>query len=120
MKNALTKNLDDPTLEAMPVIPTDMLDTVQEIPERPTQELITQALATRPELAESDIDLQQSRDHAQSRGQCASAHAEAGRLLRQQRIGRQSESVLRRRAQSAGGSHELVRSISGFIQQFVA
>ncbi len=29
IKNALTKNLDDPTLEAMPVIPTDTLDTVQ-------------------------------------------------------------------------------------------
>ena len=28
IKNALTKNLDDPTLEAMPVIPTDRLDTV--------------------------------------------------------------------------------------------
>jgi len=57
VKNALTKNLDDPTLEAMPVIPTDTLERVQEIPERPTQELIAQALQSRPELAESDIDL---------------------------------------------------------------
>ena len=57
VKNALTKNLDDPTLEAMPVIPTDTLETVQEIPERPTQDLITEALATRPEVSESDIDL---------------------------------------------------------------
>ncbi len=57
MKNALTKNLDDPTLESMPVIPTDRLDTVQEIPERPTQELIAQALLDRPELSESEIDL---------------------------------------------------------------
>ena len=58
IKNALTKNLDDPTLEAMPVIPTDTLETVQEIPERPTADLITQALQTRSELSESDIDLQ--------------------------------------------------------------
>lgn len=58
IKNALTKNLDDPTLEAMPVVPTDLLDTVQEIPEKPTQELIAQALQDRPELSESDIDLQ--------------------------------------------------------------
>jgi outer membrane protein TolC len=58
IKNALTKNLDDPTLEAMPVIPTDLLDTVQEIPEKPTQELIAQALQDRAELSESDIDLQ--------------------------------------------------------------
>ena len=57
IKNALTRNLDDPSLEAMPVVPTDLLDTVQEIPERPTQELITQALEDRPELSESDIDL---------------------------------------------------------------
>jgi outer membrane protein TolC len=58
LKNALTRNLDDPTLEAMPVIPTDTLETVQEIPERPTADLITQALRTRSELSESDIDLQ--------------------------------------------------------------
>ncbi len=57
MKNALTRNLDDPTLEAMPVVPTDRLDTVQMIPEKPTQELITQALEDRPELMESQIDL---------------------------------------------------------------
>ena len=57
IKNALTKNLDDPTLEAMPVIPTDTLDTLQEIPERPTQELIDAALLQRPELSESDVDL---------------------------------------------------------------
>jgi len=58
VKNALTKNLDDARLEAMPVIPTDTLDSVQEIPERPTLELIEQALQTRPELSESTIDLQ--------------------------------------------------------------
>ena len=28
MKNAITKSLDDPTLEAMPVIPTDRIQTV--------------------------------------------------------------------------------------------
>ena len=58
IKNALTKNLDDPSLESMPVIPTDTLDTLQVIPEKPTQDLIEQALLARPELSESDIDLQ--------------------------------------------------------------
>jgi len=58
MKNALTRNLDDAALEAMPVIPTDTLDSVQEIPEKPTLDLITEALRDRPELSESDIDLQ--------------------------------------------------------------
>src|SRR5271157_5842321 len=58
IKNALTKNLDDPVLESMPVIPTDTLDSIQEIPEKPTLDLITEALRDRPELSESDIDLQ--------------------------------------------------------------
>ncbi len=58
IKNALTKNLDDPSLESMPVIPTDTLDTLQVSPEKPTQDLIEQALLARPELSESDIDLQ--------------------------------------------------------------
>ena len=58
IKNALTRNLDDPTLEAMPVIPTDRLDAIEMVPEKPTQDLIAQALLDRPELSESDIDLQ--------------------------------------------------------------
>lgn len=58
MKNAITKRLDDPVLEAMPVIPTDnqtqavMIQTAQ-----PLQDLILEAQRNRPELAESDIDL---------------------------------------------------------------
>jgi len=58
MKNALTKNLDDPTLEAMPVIPTDKIDAA--LPEggtRDTQTSITKALHDRVELYESALDL---------------------------------------------------------------
>ena len=58
IKNALTKNLDDPTLESMPVVPTDRLEQIEMIPEKPTQDLISQALLDRPELSESQIDLQ--------------------------------------------------------------
>jgi outer membrane protein TolC len=57
LKNALTKNLDDPTLEAMPVVPTDRLETLSNEPERSTEELISQSLLDRPELSESQIDL---------------------------------------------------------------
>ena len=61
IKNALTKNLDDPTLEAMPVQPTD-LATVDAATPSPaagaTDDLVVQALAHRIELSESDIDLQ--------------------------------------------------------------
>ena len=58
MKNAITKRLDDPVLEAMPVIPIDnqtqavMIQTAQ-----PLQDLILEAQRNRPELAESDVDL---------------------------------------------------------------
>ena len=57
MKNAITKSLDDPTLEAMPVVPTDRMESVQTIPSEPIQDLISTALKDRPELAESDVDL---------------------------------------------------------------
>jgi outer membrane protein TolC len=57
IKNALTKSLDDPVLESMPVIPTDRLESTQTPVSRAVQDLISQALHDRPELAESDVDL---------------------------------------------------------------
>ena len=57
MKNAITKSLDDPTLEAMPVVPTDRMGSVQTSTAVPIQDLISTALKDRPELAESDVDL---------------------------------------------------------------
>ncbi len=59
MKNALTRSLDDPVLESVPVVPTDRLDSGQapEVTNRPVQELIQEALQNRPELTESDVDL---------------------------------------------------------------
>jgi outer membrane protein TolC len=57
IKNALTKSLDDPALAAMPVIPTDHLESSRPPANQAVQELIDQALRSRPELAESDIDL---------------------------------------------------------------
>ncbi len=58
MKNALTRNLDDPALEAMPVIPTDRTILSEVFDAAPLSELLTQAFRNRPELAESEIDLQ--------------------------------------------------------------
>lgn len=57
IKNALTKSLDDPTLEAMPVIPTDHLVSAETPATQAVQDLIAGALRDRPELAESDVDL---------------------------------------------------------------
>jgi outer membrane protein TolC len=58
MKNALTRNLDDPALEAMPVIPADQISSSEFSAPAPLAELLTAALQNRPELSESDIDLQ--------------------------------------------------------------
>ena len=57
IKNAVTKSLDDPVLEAMPVIPTDRMQAVQAPVSQSIQDLISIALHDRPELAESDVDL---------------------------------------------------------------
>jgi outer membrane protein TolC len=57
MKNAVTKNLSDPLLETMPVIPTDRMQTDQIQIVSPIQDLIAEALQHRPELAETDVDL---------------------------------------------------------------
>ncbi|MGB6473341.1 MAG: TolC family protein [Candidatus Sulfotelmatobacter sp.] len=57
MKNAITKSLDDPVLEAMPVVPTDRMEAVQPQTSPPIQDLISEALHDRTELAESDVDL---------------------------------------------------------------
>jgi outer membrane protein TolC len=57
MKNALTKSLDDPVLEAVPVVPTDRLQSTAAPATQAVQDLIAQALHDRPELAETDVDL---------------------------------------------------------------
>jgi outer membrane protein TolC len=61
IKNALTKNLDDPILEAMPVKPTDHSSMSDTTGQGPTEDMIAQALKGRLELGESDIDLQNRR-----------------------------------------------------------
>jgi outer membrane protein TolC len=69
IKNALTKNLDDPILEAMPVKPTDSSakDTTQTT--NAPEDSIAAALRDRIELSESAIDLENrhiSRDAARN------------------------------------------------------
>jgi outer membrane protein TolC len=60
IKNALTKNLDDPILEAMPVRPTDHTGTL-EVTQGPTEDMIARALRDRIELSESDLDIDNRR-----------------------------------------------------------
>jgi outer membrane protein TolC len=57
MKNALTKSLDDPTLQEMPVVPTDNTLAADAEASEPILDLISRALENRPELLETDVDL---------------------------------------------------------------
>ncbi|MFB3915738.1 MAG: TolC family protein [Terriglobales bacterium] len=57
MKNAISRNLTDTRLAAAEVIPTDTMQMPAVEPVVPTQDLINEALAHRPELAQARIDL---------------------------------------------------------------
>ncbi|MDP9264009.1 MAG: TolC family protein, partial [Acidobacteriota bacterium] len=57
MKNAITRNLTDPTLAAAPVIPTDAMQVPEAEPVVPIADLMRDALANRGELEQSRIDL---------------------------------------------------------------
>jgi outer membrane protein len=57
MKNALSRNLEDPTLAGAEVIPTSIMQLPEHEGMVPTQDLINDALAHRAELSESRVDL---------------------------------------------------------------
>ncbi|MBS1850974.1 MAG: TolC family protein [Acidobacteria bacterium] len=57
MKNALTRSLQDPKLADAEVIPTSTAKLPEQEPVTPTQELVNDALAHRPELAIARINM---------------------------------------------------------------
>jgi outer membrane protein TolC len=57
MKNAITKNLDDSLLVAMPVIPTAQMRMDGESSAPQMTDLVADAMKSRPDLAESQLDL---------------------------------------------------------------
>src|SRR5277367_118460 len=57
IKNAITRDLSDPTLAAAAVVPTDTMSIPEKEPVTPIQDLIGDAQAHRPELAEARMDL---------------------------------------------------------------
>ena len=57
MKNALSRNLQDPQLANAEVIPTTTMSLPDQEPITPTEDLVNQALQHRAELVESRIDL---------------------------------------------------------------
>jgi outer membrane protein TolC len=58
MKNAITRTLDDPLLEEMPVVPVDHIASQLETSMEPVQDMVSAALRNRTELLESTLDLQ--------------------------------------------------------------
>jgi outer membrane protein TolC len=58
MKNAITRTLDDPILEEMPVVPVDHIGSQIQPNSEPVQDMIIAALKNRTELQESGLDLQ--------------------------------------------------------------
>jgi outer membrane protein TolC len=58
MKNAVTKSLDDPVLEEMPVVPTDTTEVLGPQTFPAVEDLINEALKNSPTLAETAINLQ--------------------------------------------------------------
>ncbi len=57
MKNAVTRNMADPILAVAPVIPTDTLQINEPFEVRPVEDLIMEALKTRPEIIQSRLNL---------------------------------------------------------------
>jgi outer membrane protein len=57
MKNAITKNMEDPLLAEAPVIPTDTLKPDEQYEVRPIGELVQQALQGRPEISSARLNL---------------------------------------------------------------
>ncbi|MGA8043506.1 MAG: TolC family protein [Terracidiphilus sp.] len=58
MKNAITRSLDNPTLEEMPVVPTDRIAALLHGNAEAVAQLIDTALRKRTELQESRLDLE--------------------------------------------------------------
>jgi outer membrane protein TolC len=58
MKNAVTRSLDDPVLEEMPVIPTDTTEVLGPQTFPAVEDLINEALKNSPTLIETAINLQ--------------------------------------------------------------
>jgi len=60
MKNAITRSLDNPVLEDMPVVPVDHIATETGAPAASTQDMIAEALKNRPDVQEQELNLKNS------------------------------------------------------------
>ena len=88
MKNAMTKNMEDPLLAEAPVIPTDTLKPDEQYEVRPMQDLIQEALQGRPEIATARINLTNLEISRKSIRNALLPTLDALRVLRRVRPGR--------------------------------
>jgi outer membrane protein TolC len=58
IKNALTKTIDDPALEEMPVVPLDQHGPPDDNAAKPIDQLIAEAEKNRPDVSEDEISMQ--------------------------------------------------------------
>ena len=119
MKNAITKNLDDPVLESMPVIPTDRSEPADVQTDKALQDLITEALTGRPDLAESDIDLVNRQISRQAAKNASVAPVVAGRVLRRHGTGGRVESCFQRR-KHINAAHQFLGRLRQRLQRHVS
>jgi outer membrane protein TolC len=62
LKNVITRSgLDNPAVATARIVPTDHIDVPAQDPITPVQEMVAQALANRPEVAENQITLENAR-----------------------------------------------------------
>jgi outer membrane protein TolC len=62
LKNVITRSgLDNPAVATARIVPTDHIDVPAQDPITPVQEMVAQALASRPEVAENQITLENAR-----------------------------------------------------------
>lgn len=60
MKNAITRSLDDPVLEDMPVVPVDHTADQTDAPSESIQDMIAEAIKNRPDVQEQVLQLKNS------------------------------------------------------------
>jgi outer membrane protein TolC len=61
-KNILTKEIDDPTLADMPVVPLDLIGTTDDNESKPIDVLISEAEKNRPDVSQDQIGMEIAQD----------------------------------------------------------
>ena len=119
IKNAVTRSLDDPVLEAVPVVPTDHLLPTETASTGDVQQLIAEALQERPELSESDVRFDQPSDQPQGCPECPAALIVTSWFLRGIRTSWTAKSYLQPSdSECLIGADRFCGSTSKCIQQF--